>query len=81
MAYSPLSNRRNNILNNPAFIQIANKHNYNPAQLALAWTIRRPGIIAIPASLNTAHIESNLQSQYIKLTTDVLADIDKEFPL
>lgn len=81
MAYSPLNNKRNNLLTNPAYIDIAARHGYDPIQLALAWVIQRDDVITIPTSRNLDHIESNFQSQFIKLSAEVLADIDAEFKL
>lgn len=79
MAYSPLNNTRNQILNNTRFLNVAEAHGYNPAQLAVAWTIQRPNVIVIPRSADKRHIESNLLATKLKLTTEVLADLDKLF--
>ena len=81
MAYSPLNDKRNNLLNNPAYISIADRHGYDPTQLALAWIIQRDDVITIPTSRNLHHIESNFQSQFITLSAEVLQDIDTEFKL
>jgi len=80
MAYSPLSNGRNNILKNSSFLDLAAKYNYNPAQLALAWTIRNPGVIAIPRSNKHKHIEANLMSMGLQLNKEVLDELDQLFP-
>ena len=81
MAYSPISNKRNNILNNPSFIKISQEYGFDPAQLAIAWTIRKDGVMAIPSSTNFKNIELNFSAQDLILDNDVLAAIDKEFPL
>ena len=81
MAYSPLTNGRNNILTNGDFIGLAEKHSYNPAQLALAWTTRNPGIIAIPRSNKHKHIEDNLSSAKLQLNSEILNELDRLFPL
>lgn len=81
MAYSPLSNGRNNILKNNDFFGLAEKYNYNSTQLAIAWTIRDPGVIAIPRSSRHKHIEDNLMSTTLQLDNKVLDELDQLFPL
>jgi diketogulonate reductase-like aldo/keto reductase len=81
MAYSPLSNGRNNILKNSGFFNLALKYNCNPTQLAVAWTIRNPGIIVIPASKQHKHIEDNLASEKLQLNKEILDELDQLFPL
>ena len=60
--------------------EIALRHNASPAQIALAWTIRKPGIIAIPKAGNIAHVEDNFKSLSIDLTEEDLHDLDTAFP-
>jgi diketogulonate reductase-like aldo/keto reductase len=81
MAYSPLSNGRNDILKNNAFLLLAEKYNYSPTQLALAWTIRNPGVITIPRSSRHKHIEDNLMSMSLQLNKEILNELDQLFPL
>lgn len=81
MAYSPLSNGRNNILKNTEFFNLAERYNYNPTQLAVAWTIRNPGIITIPRSKQHSHIEDNLASAKLQLSEEILNELDQLFPL
>lgn len=78
MAYSPIGEGR--LLRHRTLIEIARRHNASPAQIALAWTIRRPGIIAIPKSGNIAHVEDNFKSLSIDLTEEDLRDLDTVFP-
>jgi diketogulonate reductase-like aldo/keto reductase len=81
MAYSPLANGRNNILTNSDFTGLAEKYSYNPTQLALAWTIRNPGVITIPRSRNHKHIEDNLLSTKLQLNKEILNKLDQLFPV
>jgi diketogulonate reductase-like aldo/keto reductase len=81
MAYSPLSNGRNNILKNRDFIELAKKYNYKPAKLALAWTIRNPGVISIPRSFNHTHIEDNFETTTLQLDNEILSELTQLFPL
>ena len=47
------------------------------AQLALAWILRRPEISAvITGATNPAHVLSNVKAAGVKLTSDVLEEIE-----
>ena len=46
MAYSPADEGR--LSRNPVLMEIAQKHEATPVQIALAWILRCPGMIAIP---------------------------------
>jgi diketogulonate reductase-like aldo/keto reductase len=81
MAFSPVTNERNSILTNETYLNIAQEHGYNPVQLALAWCIRRPDVIAIPYSNKPDHIQQNFEAQYLKLTPEVISAIEAIFPL
>ena len=78
MAYSPIGEGR--LLRHRTLMEIARRHNASPAQIALAWTIRKPGIITIPKSGNIAHVEDNFKSLSIDLTEEDLHDLDTAFP-
>jgi diketogulonate reductase-like aldo/keto reductase len=79
MAYSPVGHGRG-LLDNAALKKIATCHDATPAQIALAWVIRQPGIIAIPKASNEKHVRDNACSIEIELTKEDLADLDREFP-
>ena len=79
MSYSPLNNNRNNILSNRNYLNIAQQHGYEPAQLALAWVMKRPEVIAITSSTNNKRIENNFLATQIKLTPEVISDLNKLF--
>ena len=46
MAYSPIEQGR--LLNHPALQSVAARHGATPAQVSLAWVLRRDRLIAIP---------------------------------
>ena len=50
------------------------------AQIALAWVLRQPGVIAIPKASNEKHVRDNARSIDMKLTKEDLSDLDQEFP-
>ena len=79
MAYSPVGHGRG-LLENPTLKKIAQGHDGTPAQIALAWVLRQPGVIAIPKASNETHVRDNARSIDIELTKEDLADLDREFP-
>jgi aryl-alcohol dehydrogenase-like predicted oxidoreductase len=55
----------------------ASKHG-TPAQIALAWLLaQKPWIVPIPGMNTVAHVDENLASVDVKLTTDDLQEIDR----
>jgi len=79
MAYSPVGHT-GNLLRSPMLKKIAQSHNATPGQIALAWALRQPHVIAIPKASREAHVRENAASLKIKLTKQDLADLDQEFP-
>ena len=79
MAYSPVGHGRG-LLNNATLKKIAKRHNATPTQIALAWVLRQPGVIAIPKASNKAHVRENAQSTDLELTKGDLTEIDRAFP-
>jgi diketogulonate reductase-like aldo/keto reductase len=79
MAYSPVGHGRG-LLKNATLKKIAKRHDSTPGQIALAWVLRQPGVIAIPKAGNQAHVRDNAQSVEIQLTDEDFAEIDREFP-
>lgn len=78
MAYSPVG--EGSLVQNKVLKEIAQRHNATPTQIALAWVMRNPGIIAIPKAGSVKHVEENFRSLEIELTVADLNDIDKVFP-
>ena len=79
MAYSPVGHS-GALLRNAALKKIAQSHDATPAQIALAWVLRQPDVIAIPKASTEAHVRDNAGSLEIKLTKEDLTDLDREFP-
>ena len=79
MAYSPVGHS-GELLKNEMLRKIANRHDATPAQIALAWVLCQPNVIAIPKASTEAHVRDNAGSLKIKLTKEDLADLDCEFP-
>jgi aryl-alcohol dehydrogenase-like predicted oxidoreductase len=49
---------------------VADAHSANPAQIALAWVIHRPSVVAIPGAASVEQLESNVAAAEIKLADD-----------
>lgn len=78
MAYSPLEQGR--LMDDPAIRRIADAHAATPAQIALAWALRKEGVIAIPKASTSGHVEQNRIALEIHLAPDELAALDRAFP-
>ena len=48
--------------------EVADAHSATPAQVALAWTIHRPAVVAIPGASSLEQLESNVAAADIDLT-------------
>jgi diketogulonate reductase-like aldo/keto reductase len=79
MAYSPIGHGRG-LLENATLKSIAKRQSATTSQIALAWVLRQPGMIAIPKASKEEHVRENARSIEIKLTEDDLANLDREFP-
>jgi len=79
MAYSPVGHS-GRLLRNAVLKKIAQSHDATPSQIALAWVLRQPNVIAIPKASTEAHVRDNAASPKIKLTKEDLTDLDGEFP-
>ncbi len=78
MAYSPIEQGR--ILGNAALAKVAGRIGATPAQVALAWVLREPGVIAIPKASRPEHVRDNRAAIDIKLSPNDLAELDAAFP-
>ncbi|MFP5399375.1 MAG: aldo/keto reductase [Gammaproteobacteria bacterium] len=59
---------------------LAERRRATPAQLALAWVLKQPGVIAIPKAGSTEHLRLNLDAARLALGADDLAALDRLFP-
>lgn len=78
MAYSPLEQGRR--LAGKALDMIAKRHGAGPMQVALAWAMRDPDVIAIPKAVNPVHIKANRAAAELVLSDEDRADLDRAFP-
>ena len=78
MAYSPLEQGR--MLDDPVLVRIATEHGASPAQIALAWVLRQPLVLAIPKASSPHHVQECCQALDVRLTPRDLADLDRAHP-
>jgi diketogulonate reductase-like aldo/keto reductase len=78
MAYSPLG--RGSLTRHPLLVQLGRERGVSAAQIALAWCLREPDVVAIPKSVQPARIEDNLRAAELRLSSAELQRIDEAFP-
>jgi diketogulonate reductase-like aldo/keto reductase len=78
MAYSPIEQGR--LPGDRTLRRIADRQDATPAQIALAWVLRQPGVIAIPKASTIDHVRENRGALEIRLTADDLDELDRAFP-
>ncbi|RWE75970.1 aldo/keto reductase [Mesorhizobium sp.] len=78
MAYSPVE--QGALARNARLAAVAARHNATAAQIALAWAMAQPGVIAIPKAGRQEHVRQNAAALDIKLTPEDLAELDRAFP-
>ena len=79
MAYSPIG-QGGSMLGHRTLKQVAQRHDATPAQIALAWILRQPQVIAIPKAGDPDHVRANVAAADLQLTAQDLADLDSAFP-
>lgn len=78
MAYSPLG--RGGLLEHPVILDIADRHDASPAQVALAAVLRQDGVIAIPKASSVEHVEANAAALDIQFDAEDIDRLDQAFP-
>jgi diketogulonate reductase-like aldo/keto reductase len=79
MAYSPIG-QGGALLRHRALAAIAVRHGATPAQVALAFVLAKPGVIAIPKAADPAHLLDNAKARDLTLTEQDLRELDAAFP-
>ena len=77
MAYSPIEQGR--LLKDPTLNAVARRHGATAAQVALAWTLRQPGVIAIPKASTPEHVAQNRRCLELRFTAADLQELDRAF--
>ena len=78
MAYCPFDEGR--LLADRTLAAIGRKHGVSTAQVALAWLLSRPGVIAIPKAGSVEHVRDNAAAANLHLTAEDFELIDRHFP-
>jgi diketogulonate reductase-like aldo/keto reductase len=78
MAYSPIDQGR--LVRRRALTAVADRHQVTPAQVALAWVLRQPGVVVLPKSADARHVRENRAALDVRLTPDDLRELDAAFP-
>jgi diketogulonate reductase-like aldo/keto reductase len=78
MAYSPVEQGR--LIGNKVLSGIAGDIGLTPAQIALAWVLRQPHLVAIPKAGSVAHVLDNRGAANAVLSKETLARLDAAFP-
>jgi diketogulonate reductase-like aldo/keto reductase len=77
MAYSPVE--QGALARSGRLEAVAARHDATPAQIALAWTMRADGVIAIPKAVRPQHMRDNIAALDVALTAEDLAELDRAF--
>jgi diketogulonate reductase-like aldo/keto reductase len=78
MAYSPVEQGR--LIDDDELASLASDAGMTPSQLALAWVLRRPGMIAIPKAGRIDHVRENREAADAVPSPETLARLDDLFP-
>jgi diketogulonate reductase-like aldo/keto reductase len=75
MAYSPID--QGALAHDHGLAELARQLGVTAAQLALAAVIARPGVVAIPKAVRSAHLKENLAAAALQLDATTLAELDR----
>jgi diketogulonate reductase-like aldo/keto reductase len=78
MSYSPIEQGR--VLDHPVLRSVAARHHATPAQVAVAWVLRKDNVCAIPRASHPAHVRENRVALDIHLSAFDCAELDHAFP-
>lgn len=79
MAYCPVG-QGGRMLADVTLLQIAERRNATPAQVALAWLVQQQGVLAIPKAVTPEHVRDNAAALNLTLETSDLRALDGVFP-
>jgi diketogulonate reductase-like aldo/keto reductase len=77
MAYSPID--QGELVDHAALHAVAQRHAATPAQVALAWVLAQPGVMAIPKAVHAVHLRHNWQALKLRLSPADHAELDRAF--
>lgn len=74
VAYCPIA--RNRVADVPEIRSVAEKHEATPAQVSLAWLMRKENVTAIPKAASPTHVRENYAAADVELDEADVAAID-----
>lgn len=77
MAYCPID--QGTLARSAALKPLATRLGATPAQIALAWLLARPDVIAIPKAVQEAHLRENFGAAQLGLDAAALTELDTLF--
>lgn len=78
MAYSALDEGR--LAGHPVVAAAARRLAITPSQVALAWVLRQPGVMALAKAATPQHVRENRDAPGIRLGEATLRELDQAFP-
>jgi len=78
MAYSPLD--EGPLARHPAVAAVARELKVTAAEVAIAWTIRNPGVCTIPKASREEHVRAIRRAADLELDAAALTALDRAFP-
>ncbi|MEO5693307.1 MAG: aldo/keto reductase [Usitatibacter sp.] len=78
MAYSPLDEGR--LVGHPALEAVAKRLDVGAAEAAIAWSIRKPGVVSIPKASKPGHVRANRRAADLVLDAAAIEALDRAFP-
>jgi diketogulonate reductase-like aldo/keto reductase len=77
MAYCPLD--QGGLASAPMLARVARRHGATASQVALAWLMAQPGVLAIPKAVREAHLRENFKATEVELDEVDFDEIDRHF--
>lgn len=78
MAYCPID--RGRLAGDPVLQAIGRRHGVSATQVALAWVLAQPGVMAIPKAVREAHLRENFAAASLSLEPHDFEELDRRFP-
>jgi diketogulonate reductase-like aldo/keto reductase len=78
MGYSPVE--QGALAGDGRLARIAERYGVSRSQIALAWVLRKDGVIAIPKASSPEHIRDNRAAHDIRLAPADLQELDRAYP-
>lgn len=78
MAYCPID--RGRLAADPVLQAVGRRHGASATQVALAWVLSQPGVMAIPKAVREAHLQENFAAASLALRPEDFEELDRRFP-